>query len=181
MTNVATGYLLVDEGSGQVLPIPPGESVAGRSEDATIHLGHTSVSRRHARFENGPDGLWIEDLGSSNGTQVRGTRIHERTRLQEGDSISLGHAEFTIQTGLIAEAPPPPSPPRGKARATQRVSPLAAPTTISLSAPAAAAAASRPPAPASEPPAPSALSSALYFLIGLLLGGVVIAAFVLGR
>lgn len=173
---MAMGYLLVDAGGGWVFPIPPGESVAGRAEDAAIHLAHSSISRHHARFGCGPEGLWIEDLGSSNGTLVRGQAPQGRVALQEGDAVCLGHAEFLIQSGLVADAPRPAEPPRAQARATQRVG---APPLSSPGAPAHRPAPAAAPMPAAGGGTP--VTAAAAFIIGLLLGAVVLGLFVLGR
>jgi hypothetical protein len=173
---MAMGYLLVDAGGGRVFPIPPGESVAGRAEDAAIHLEHSSISRHHARFGNGPEGLWIEDLGSSNGTLVQGQTPQGRVALQEGDAVCLGHAEFLIQCGLVADAPAAADPPRAKARATQRVG---APPLPSPGAPAPRPAPA--PAPMRAAGGASQTIAAAAFIIGLLLGAVVLGIVVLGR
>jgi hypothetical protein len=50
----------------------------GRSPDNGCVLAHDSVSRKHARIRNTPDGRWIvEDLGSKNGIRVHGERVAE--------------------------------------------------------------------------------------------------------
>jgi len=50
----------------------------GRSPDSDCVLAHDSVSRKHARIRNAPDGRWIvEDLGSKNGIRVHGERVAE--------------------------------------------------------------------------------------------------------
>jgi len=55
-------------------------------------LKNKVVSNRHCCFERGPDGQWtIEDLGSTNGTWLRGNRIARREQLRSGDVVTLGH------------------------------------------------------------------------------------------
>ena len=48
------------------------------------------ASATHARFMPRRDGLWLEDLGSTNGTFVNGTRIPAPRRLTPGDVVSIG-------------------------------------------------------------------------------------------
>lgn len=72
----------------QILPL--GEArVVGRSSEADLRIGSTGVSRRHARFEHTPDGVWLTDLASHNGTYIQGKRV-DRARLKSGDVVTLG-------------------------------------------------------------------------------------------
>lgn len=64
--------------------------VLGRSPDAAISLQVAEVSREHARFEQRPNGWWIVDLDSHNGTFVGGKAVGtEPLRLKSGDTIVL--------------------------------------------------------------------------------------------
>jgi pSer/pThr/pTyr-binding forkhead associated (FHA) protein len=68
----------------------------GRSEGNDVVLAESGVSRHHARvFING-DELWIEDLGSANGTFVDGERITSRVCLNDGAQISIGDCEIVV-------------------------------------------------------------------------------------
>ena len=52
-----------------------GVSTIGRDHDCTVRLdGDEFASARHARIDPRPDGVWVEDLGSTNGTFVNGAR-----------------------------------------------------------------------------------------------------------
>jgi pSer/pThr/pTyr-binding forkhead associated (FHA) protein len=55
------------------------------------------ASGRHARIESGSDGVWIFDLGSTNGTYVNGERIDGRARLREGDVVRVGGTELRFE------------------------------------------------------------------------------------
>ena len=61
----------------------------GRSPDAGVFLDDVTVSRNHALLVRRRDGLYIDDLGSLNGTYVNRRRI-ESHRLEEGDEIQVG-------------------------------------------------------------------------------------------
>ena len=50
----------------------------GRGGENAIRLdGDDFVSTRHALLEPRPDGLWVEDVGSTNGTFVNGARVDD--------------------------------------------------------------------------------------------------------
>jgi DNA-binding NtrC family response regulator len=61
----------------------------GRTAAADIIVPEDSLSRRHARFSWTEDGVWVEDLGSTNGTFVAGRKI-TRALIAAGDEVTLG-------------------------------------------------------------------------------------------
>jgi FHA domain len=70
----------------------------GRSRDNAISLAADEyASTRHARIEPLRDGLWIVDLGSTNGTYVNGEPVAGRERLEEGDRVRVGETELRIE------------------------------------------------------------------------------------
>ena len=77
-----------------------GAVTIGRNADSNIFLDDLQISRRHAVIEQRPDGTFIRDLGSGNGTYLGDRRILE-SRLSEGDVIRMGNIE------LRYEAPEP--------------------------------------------------------------------------
>jgi DNA-binding winged helix-turn-helix (wHTH) protein len=74
----------------------PGENLLGRVEDGVAWIEAPTVSRRHARILVDRDRAVIEDLGSKNGTFVRGKRISAPTPLAAGDVIRLGRVEIRV-------------------------------------------------------------------------------------
>jgi hypothetical protein len=69
----------------------------GRSGENAIAIGTDEyASARHARFEPQRDGLWIVDLGSTNGTYVNDRPVDGRERLQEGDLVRVGETELRV-------------------------------------------------------------------------------------
>jgi len=74
------------------------EIVVGRSSDLDMVLVEDMVSRKHARINLQTDGIWIEDLGSTNGTFVNGEKI-KRARLKEGDRILIGTSILKVIAG----------------------------------------------------------------------------------
>lgn len=93
-----TGLRLVDE-SGQTLgwTVIDGELVLGRELIAALGGGtDASVSRRHGRLVVRGDDVFVEDLGSRNGTFVNGARLDRTSRLEPGDSIEVGGHRFVF-------------------------------------------------------------------------------------
>ena len=55
------------------------------------------ASARHARFEPRQDGVWVQDLGSTNGTYLNGTRLDGPRRLSRGDIIRVGETDLRYE------------------------------------------------------------------------------------
>ena len=73
------------------------ESVLGRSLDADIRFDVPGVSRRHARIIVYGEHVALEDLGSQNGTYLRGERITGRATLADGDEVRLGPVSIVFR------------------------------------------------------------------------------------
>jgi DNA-binding winged helix-turn-helix (wHTH) protein len=72
------------------IALVPGENLIGRDHSAVVWINDESVSRRHARIVVDEAGATLEDLGSKNGTFLHGRPVHQPTRLEDGDEITLG-------------------------------------------------------------------------------------------
>jgi two-component system cell cycle response regulator len=81
--------VLAGEAIGRMFRIEQGETVIGRSGEATIRLEDDGVSRKHAKVVQQGGELWIEDMKSANGTLVNGQTV-DRRLLQDGDQIQMG-------------------------------------------------------------------------------------------
>ena len=75
--------------AGESFTIEDDRVSIGRSPDAGVFLDDVTVSRNHALLVRRRDGLYIDDLGSLNGTYVNRRRI-ESHRLEDGDEIQVG-------------------------------------------------------------------------------------------
>ena len=72
-------------------------TVVGRDQVSGVRLDDDEfASGRHARIDPRPEGVWIDDLGSTNGTFVNGTRITARQLLQTGDIVRVGETELVL-------------------------------------------------------------------------------------
>ena len=70
----------------------------GRGAENSIRLdADTTVSSRHACIASRRDGLWVEDIGSTNGTFVNGARVTSERLLQPGDVIRIGHTDLLVE------------------------------------------------------------------------------------
>jgi hypothetical protein len=74
---------------GEFPVVPEKQIVVGRSSELDMVLVEDMVSRKHAKIAMQSDQIWIEDLGSTNGTFVNGEKIR-RARLKEGDRVLIG-------------------------------------------------------------------------------------------
>ena len=76
--------------------------VLGRGRDADVVVPQPSLSRRHARFELREDGVWLEDLDSTNGIRVNGEQV-QRSKVRPGDDVQLGEVRVALHVHAPAE------------------------------------------------------------------------------
>lgn len=70
----------------------------GRSAENDIELRNDGfASVRHARFQPRRDGVWIEDVGSTNGTYVNGSKLSRSRRLTPGDVVRIGETDLRFE------------------------------------------------------------------------------------
>lgn len=113
------------------IALAPGENILGRDPDALVWIDLDSVSRRHARIVVSGMTATLEDLGSKNGTYLRGEKIGEPKALQEGDSIRFGSVTLTLRAvsgegstateigaSPVGDVSSPAPPRRGRKRGT---------------------------------------------------------------
>jgi pSer/pThr/pTyr-binding forkhead associated (FHA) protein len=81
--------------SGESFTIEGDRISIGRSPDAEVFLDDVTVSRNHALIVRRQDGLYIDDLGSLNGTYVNRRRI-ESHKLADGDEIQIGKFKLSF-------------------------------------------------------------------------------------
>jgi pSer/pThr/pTyr-binding forkhead associated (FHA) protein len=80
--------------AGESFAIEGDRMTIGRSPDAGVFLDDVTVSRNHALLVRRRDGLYIDDLGSLNGTYVNRRRI-ESHKLSSGDDLQIGKYKLT--------------------------------------------------------------------------------------
>ena len=98
----STGRLVVvkspalDVGSDVVLNSAP--LTVGRGEQNDVELeADEFASAEHARFDPRRDGVWVNDIGSTNGTYVNGARIRRARKLAPGDVVRIGETDLRFE------------------------------------------------------------------------------------
>jgi len=96
------GRLVVVDSSaldeGDVYGIDSTSLTVGRSDDNDLPLdGDEYASAHHARFEPRRDGVYVEDIGSTNGTFVNGIRLTTNRRLVPGDVVRIGETDLRFE------------------------------------------------------------------------------------
>jgi serine phosphatase RsbU (regulator of sigma subunit)/pSer/pThr/pTyr-binding forkhead associated (FHA) protein len=82
---------------GRPFPLDPERSLIGRRPDSTVFLESLAVSREHAQVLCEAGNYFVEDVGSSNGTFVNGTKIDGRVPLTENDTLQVGPYTFAFR------------------------------------------------------------------------------------
>lgn len=103
-------------GQGQAYVLQDAVSTLGRTPDNTIVIDSPRISRHHAQIRLLPEGAVIEDMGSTNGTQVNDRPLTGPRRLAHGDIIALAdYITFRYETEAPArtERLPSSSSPEG--------------------------------------------------------------------
>ena len=87
----------LDDGEIYALDSKPLTVGRGSNNDLTL-AADEYASGRHARFEMRRDGVWLEDIGSTNGTYVNGIRVTRERRLAPGDVVRIGETDLRYES-----------------------------------------------------------------------------------
>jgi FHA domain len=96
------GRLVVQESpvldAGEEFAVESAPLTVGRAGQNDVAIdGDEFASARHVRFEPRTDGVWVHDLGSTNGTYVNGVRLDGARRLVPGDVVRVGETELRFE------------------------------------------------------------------------------------
>jgi pSer/pThr/pTyr-binding forkhead associated (FHA) protein len=87
---------VLDEGSEFELDSAPLTIGRGGQNDVVVEADEFA-SARHVRVEPRRDGVWVHDLGSTNGTFVNGARVDRPRKLVDGDVVRIGETELRFE------------------------------------------------------------------------------------
>jgi hypothetical protein len=98
-SQVASGRLVVVQSpaleEGDELTLDSAALLLGRGSSNDVNLARDEyASTNHARVEPRRDGVWLEDVGSTNGTYLNGIRLTHPKRLAAGDVVRVGETEL---------------------------------------------------------------------------------------
>jgi hypothetical protein len=101
--SIRLGRLVVQQSpsldDGLVFEVDSAAISIGRGGQNDVVLdGDDFASARHARVEPRRDGVWVHDLGSTNGTYVNGAQIDRPRRLTQGDILRVGETDLRYET-----------------------------------------------------------------------------------
>jgi len=83
---------------GEAFELDTAPITLGRGANNDVPLGDDEfASARHARIEPRRDGVYVEDVGSTNGTFVNGIRLARERRLQPGDVVRVGETDLRYE------------------------------------------------------------------------------------
>ena len=119
----------VGKQQGLVIPVGVREFVIGREPGCQLRPASDLISKKHCALQITPQGCFLEDFKSTNGTRVNGQAVDGRCPVKHGDIIGVGTLEFELQilaTPAVSAAPagsqplsnvasPTPIPPFSKA------------------------------------------------------------------
>jgi ABC transport system ATP-binding/permease protein len=96
--------LMQGEGAFERVRLQGDRMVVGRDPSCDYPLNFPMISWHHAALERAADGIYVEDLGSRNGTYVNGVRIDSKTLVRQGQEIGLGSFRFQLlEDGALAK------------------------------------------------------------------------------
>jgi hypothetical protein len=80
---------------GEELALDSSALLLGRGSTNDVNLARDEyASTKHVRVEPRRDGVWVEDIGSTNGTYLNGIRLTRPKRLTAGDIVRVGETEL---------------------------------------------------------------------------------------
>ena len=80
--------------------------VIGRGQRASFRIPHGQISRRHCELLESKGSVFIRDLGSTNGTMVKGTMLPSKTKVPvpSGSVIKIGELAFRVQYAATSDS-----------------------------------------------------------------------------
>ena len=91
-------HLLVNPGTPQAwkIQLQPGTNRVGRDEENDFTISHESVSGAHCEFTVSDAGVFLKDLGSTNGTFVNRAPV-TAVQLKPGQDLQIGQVAMILE------------------------------------------------------------------------------------
>ncbi len=86
--------------------VAAGEYVIGREEGVDVLVDLPQISRKHLRLTISEDGIFVEDLGSTEGTFIGGKKIKDSTRIWPSQQVRIGDAIVEVHQARAEGAAP---------------------------------------------------------------------------
>lgn len=149
---------------GMKIPVTVRQFLIGRDETCQLRPASDLISKKHCAILIAPQGVFVEDFKSTNGTRINGQPIQGRVAVKNGDTLAVGTLEFEMQLFAADPSPAAVNPTQAKPTAPTAAN-VASPTPLPPSSKSVAAMAAKVgaapgvPTPAAKaevkPPAPS--------------------------
>jgi len=91
---------------GRAIPLTVSKFMIGRDPDCQLRPASQAVSKKHCAIEVRDGRVFVADIGSTNGTVVRGDVIEGEVEVQSGDALKVGPLEFRIEFARVAGKKP---------------------------------------------------------------------------
>lgn len=82
---------------GHRLTLNLGVAVFGRAKGSKVRLPSERISRKHCRLWLEKRKIWVQDLGSQNGTYVNDEVVVGKVEINDGDELKVGHIRFRLK------------------------------------------------------------------------------------
>lgn len=86
-----------DGGAGRALELSEGTNRVGRGFANDLRVPELSISTSHCEVTVSEAGVWVVDLGSTNGSFIEGRPIQQEM-LGPGQTLQLGDVQFVLET-----------------------------------------------------------------------------------
>ncbi len=88
---------------GLIFELEEGFTTLGRTPASNIVVPDQTLSKKHLKFDRKGKKLFLEDLGSINGTRINGRKLRERKQVYDNDKIEIGDVKFIISSNIEME------------------------------------------------------------------------------
>ena len=86
-----------NEDSSIEITLGTGKTTLGRAKDNTYSFADKTISSHHAYIYRYLDAAYIEDLDSTNGTWLCGSKVTKTTSVKENDVVKIGNLHLLVK------------------------------------------------------------------------------------